>query len=794
MFKKNMFKINSIKEMKLKNHNWIFIAFIALFLVATLKYVIHGEGYIFSTPVEDQFIDINVNSISQDIIIDEKAKWNDKSFAVYFQLESENSKKGIIHLELKQDEKVIDSCDVPVEWLTTGFNELKWLKFSKLHSGQATVIIQGKNLEDALSIGICGNIYNLPDCYSNAEDTGGTLVAKYHYNYLDISYYLRWLFYGILVILSVVSVLYCMQNNENRKEKLLRINLVASYIILVFIYDGMFYFSPTYAEIVTNYTDNAINHNFLQNILITDAGYLPLCQRLLTLLVYKIFKLSPYIGVYVLQIGAYLISGMIMSFFIKKEFSDTVDTDMRYMFCLILMMMLISDETGVFINFMTYGICILFLYFVVDSMKWSLREYILLCVWGCLSCLSKGVYVTILPFMLVCTVLFFKNYNKRDWIFVGVTSIGALLQLIYYLLRGVNWIDAADSGNVENYYLKLIFGILVDTPSAMLSIFTDKIDLLNGISFLLIIAFWIIFLYIFIKYVIMRLIKKENISRNIQLAVMMLIYIMAQSLFLRITVLGVSEYNIFSDEFWSFKTSYIGNRYQNMIFIAVFIIYILLLKIIKEKKGKKYQYYGMIILTIIVSISNLRLQIKGIGNDNYSGRSSYLLDVTAEVDLLKNIEDVECRVVPIQPNNWIYGKGANYYCFGDDYYNWMDSKDMASATDVGIQESTEPWTGKLTLTDYSNVNTNANIWQIFIVKNNLINNSNYKIVLYDKNDEVIMQKSQDNIKYQNLTSFTFNQAINNVAKIQVLDENEKHVFIQNTMYIVTDKNSPLMKK
>ena len=186
MFKKNMFKINSIKEMKLKNHNWIFIAFIALFLVATLKYVIHGEGYIFSTPVEDQFIDINVNSISQDIIIDEKAKWNDKSFAVYFQLESENSKKGIIHLELKQDEKVIDSCDVPVEWLTTGFNELKWLKFSKLHSGQATVIIQGKNLEDALSIGICGNIYNLPDCYSNAEDTGGTLVAKYHYNYLDI--------------------------------------------------------------------------------------------------------------------------------------------------------------------------------------------------------------------------------------------------------------------------------------------------------------------------------------------------------------------------------------------------------------------------------------------------------------------------------------------------------------------------------------------------------------------------------------------------------------------------------
>lgn len=761
-----------------------FATLLLIFLIGTFKYIANGETYIFSTPsVADNMIALNENIISQEIIIDEKALWNNKSYSVYFSFEKKEDMEGHIRLELTQNGVTVDTYDLPASWLKNEFNELKWLKFSKLKAGKATVILKGVNLNYPIYAELCDNVYNIPNCYLNNADSGYTLVQMYHYNYTNFAYKLGIGLFILLILLSSTSFYLCAINNERTlNATVLRINLILSYMILVFAYDCSLYFNPTWAEAVTDFMHNAINKSLTKNILIPDAEYLPLFQRLISVFCFKILNLSPYVGLFVIQILGYFISGWIFSFFIKKEFSNVLDVKFRYMLCLLLMILVISKETGAFINFITYGIFIIFLYFVLDSDKWSKAEFVFFCIWGCLSCLSKGVYVTIFPYFVVCLILFYKNFSKRDKVFITVCSLASFLQLIFYLQVATDrWIDATNSSNTEHYYLKLLLEIFIDTPNRLLEVFTDKISIFDGISLPIIAVFWGTFIYYFIKEVIYKYIRKENINRNSQLIFMMIIYIMAQSLFLRITVYGINVHDIISDEFWEFNNYGIDNRYQILIFAAISVGFIILMQIIRKSKWKNANYVAFIILTICICIANPRLQLKGMGNDNYSGNTSLMADMTTEAFLLKDLEETKCRIVPIQPNHWTYTKNALCYCFGTNVFDWFNR--------VTTIASTEPSAGNLVLSNYPNVNTNANIWQVFIKKSNLINNSNYQIVLYDSLGNILLKQKQDNTKYQKLTSFTFESGINNISRIQIIDNEGGQVYIENAMYIVTSEES-----
>ena len=92
----------------------------------------------------------------------------------------------------------------------------------------------------------------------------------------------------------------------------------------------------------------------------------------------------------------------------------------------------------------------------------------------------------------------------------------------------------------------------------------------------------------------------------------------------------------------------------------------------------------------------------------------------------------------------------------------------------------------------SEINNEAEIVQIFIKKNCLVNNSRYKIVISDENSNILVEQNQDNSEYQMLTSFTFSEGIKHAEKIRVLDKNGKEVHLENAMYIVTNADNPLL--
>lgn len=785
---------DNLKGVAKDGKNIILACFLIIFLLATWKYVKDGETYEFQTPTTENFIDLSGSVVSQEIIIDELADWKDRSYAVYFHLSAGADVKETIHLELSQNGEVVESADVNVGWLSEGFNALKWLDFSNLDAGTYRLSISGK-LSQPLYVELCDNTYNIPNCYVNGEDTGATLVQRYHYNYSNTPYKIGIALFIALIAICVVTFWLCCTKKEDAAW-FLRISLIATYIILAYEYDSTLFFQPTGYEAITNFMHNSINQSWWNCLHIADAGYLPLVQRLIAIFIYNFLNITPYVGAFLMQMSAFVLTGIILSFFAKKQFSDVLDIRSRWILSVILMTFVLSNEesgssgyeASFFINFMVFGVYIFFLYFLVESGKWSKMEFFVICIWTFLQCASKGVSVTLLPFCIVCFILFYRNYSKRDKILLASCAAGALLQFCYYFGYGVHlldWVDQTNSAGGEFYYLKLFLGILVDTPNWLLSPFSNMVTLLNGIAVPIIIGFWVLIICLFTRTIILKVYHKENLERESCAFFMMILYIMAQSVFLRITITGVERDDILNDNFWIFHNLF-PDRHSMTIVLAVATAFIAVLHVVEKRQNNKNNLLMLVAILLLVCIVNPRMQLKGIGNDDYKKSSVFFAGNNSEVSLLKGIQDIECRIVPMIYNRWVgwtYNKNAVAYCFGSDEFKWG----------LGVTASEEPQKGELSLGNYENVDTSVPIWQVFVNKNCLVNTDEYAVILRDGKGNVLLKQEQDNTKYQRIASFTFDKGVGNVSSIQIVDGNGDSVWLDNTMYIVTKSGENLIK-
>lgn len=782
---------DKIRIWSTKNKKEIFFVLaILMFILATFKYVSKGQAYTVEIGWADEKIELANHVVTQDILIDSKAVWSHYSYSVYFYVE-DKIEEGCVEAVLLQDGSRIGTVKIKPVYLKTGWYTLDGFDYSKLEPGTAAIQYTATDIKSPVYLGTRQNIYNIPNCKINGEETASTLVQRYHINYNNKEYKLRLIVYGIFVLLTLFAAYVVLNREDNKKNaNFVRLILVITLCCLTFIYDSSLFMSPTWAEEVTNFMSVGFNKSIKDNILVTDAGYLPLFQRLVALFSIKILHLKAYISLYAMQLIAYAVTGIIISFFVKTQFKQYFGLNDRYLLSLIFMMLVINKESGAFINFIVYGIAIIFFYFLVDSAEWSRLEYISICIFSCLATMSKGSYVTVLPFMILCLLMFFRNYTRRDIIFSIVCAAGALQQLIYYLANGADWVDKNEYSEMNGYYLKLAIQSLIDVPNRLLSVFTDKINIFNGISIFIIFFFWIAVFVLFKKEVLKKWILKERIDKKVQLVFMALIYITAQSLFLRITVLGVKSVNVVHDDFWIFDNLGIDGRHHVQIFIVTAMLFVVLVRWGEERKIQRFKETAIGIMLVCIVLSQARFQIKGIGNDNYVAARTKFSELDAEVELFRKYETNDVLLIPIQPNKhnigWKYVKNADIYCFGNDINAWSAEQPVVLDESWKVQciESDEPWKGSLALGNY-NVNHECGIYQVFIKKQNLLKSSNYQIVLYDTSGNEIYRQYQDNGRYQLITSFTFEKPLSNIGTIVILDGDGNRVYIENSLYVIT---------
>lgn len=207
-----------------------------------------------------------------------------------------------------------------------------------------------------------------------------------------------------------------------------------------------------FGENATNFFYHAFESNLLTNIYATDAGYLPWTQRILAVMLVKVFniiELYPFVsqGIAILLIAVF---SSLVNFSVFKKLNPSA----LIRFIIGIALGLISDfELNVFINFIYYGALFLLFAIIINKEKLSRPLLIIVSLGAALIMLSKGQFISFVPlFMLMAFIHFRKRQNKSLFFYLSVIIAG-ILQLIVMMS------NAPENSSSLNILLLPYYGI-----------------------------------------------------------------------------------------------------------------------------------------------------------------------------------------------------------------------------------------------------------------------------------------------------------------------------------------------
>lgn len=697
-----------------------------------------------------------------------------------------NASGGGLRLSLTQDEELIGEYDLDAADIQFGtWIELDGFDYSKLNAGEAVIEINAANLEGTVGIESTDNRYNLPNCLLNGEDADKTLVQRYHFHWDNLEYKIRQACYGLLAALMLALLFLIIKKEETPGVcRIAQGLLIGCGLTLCYLRSSTLFLQPVWAEAVTNFSNYALNEGFFENLSISDAGYLPLIQRLIALFLIQGLKMPVYFAVMAMQAIAYVTANYIWTFFVKINFKGYMSLKQRVVCSLLLILQMnSSSETSAYINFVTYGIYIIILYFLAEG-TWSRTQTVAISIASFFICLSKGYYVVMLPFMFVCLVLFYEEYNKQEKCFIITCMAGAELQLLYYLqLDSARWLDSRGASGEPGYLLKLVLESIRDIPMMFCEALGQSITALNGIAILITAAFWLGTLYLFYKEVFRRHLRKEKTELAVRNLFMCIFAVAVNVVFFKVTAEGVEKADITS-AIWDFRSVVISFRYPAFKYMPVWAAYLLLIRFAGQKK-KSYQRIAVSALVLCVALGNGMLQIRGIDNDNALTSRGSLKTTYASASMLKGFEDAECRAALIQPNRWVYLKNAKIYCVGTNCLS------LSSVTDTFPGDVSG---GGVSFAAMPEVNKDCGIWQVFAARNNLVSGDKYTLLLKDGDGNILKAAEEDSDEVKTAVTFTLDEPVSGVCEVEIVDEEGNRVWIQNGLYFVVKKTEDMRNR
>lgn len=257
-----------------------------------------------------------------------------------------------------------------------------------------------------------------------------------------------------------------------------------------------------FAETGTNFFAIAYEKSFLQNIIATDAGYIPLLERLIAVILVKGLHLTTYFVIAAQLIAVFFVA-LFSSIITLKVFRNIFPSDLLR-FILALSIGLIPEyELLTFINFPYYGFVPVFLLLFIDKEKLKLQNLVLLFCFLILLILSKPHFLLFLPvFMFVS----FFAYKMRLWktaLFYGGAIIALLLQIVSVLFHPL----AFHVTNIHRPFFKKIAEIIYAITSMYKHAFFNDHLFYSIPGFLIFLILLSVVLIFFIK------IQLKNINR-----------------------------------------------------------------------------------------------------------------------------------------------------------------------------------------------------------------------------------------------------------------------------------------
>lgn len=772
----------------------LIVAFI-LFLISLSRYCMHGEPRTVMSDDSEQFgLSLyDGMEIEQTLTITEEMDWRQGEYSLLFApiiVENGETADSEIQFRLEQNQEILDEEVISLSDLASMQKLLDGpldegvyvsipLDFTKLSEGRAILSLTIEGVAEGEVSLVCGvDYYGFGETIVNGNSLGMTLFQKYDYHIINDEYQLRLLCY-ILVVLCMIILCFLLIGKEESKKRCYAVFaiLTGMFLAIFYIYDSSVMLEPTYAEAVTNFMKFAREESFLKNFLITDAGYLPLFPRLITLLFIKVLRLPAADALYFMQMTACILCSMMWAFFCLYPFKKYVSLPLRVIFCMLVMAVCFHQETLFFTNFPYWGILLILLIMLSDMKAWSKVEFWTLTGFGALICLSKGAYAVILPFMLLYLCFFYSELDKRQKIY-GFSMAGtAFLQILYSFGGsgdGGNWIRAEQLGQVS-YLLKLLCKSFVDIISYLCIWLGEYIRKLGAAFGIIAMAAVILLIVGFVKKLVIPKFHKEKVDEKWMHFYTMFLFLAITAVFYRVTTKVVSDS---WTEVFSATYEQIGNKYEIFCDVAGLLLLMLgisympgMMEKIKYEKNLVYngQNIGVAILFMVFCITSPRLSLAGFCEVEVSDSRTYSGALNVSWSQTKDIIDRDAFFIPVRGDWWSYSRNITVYQVGTETF-FEESK----GTNLGMME--EGYHSFYTLEDGM---PSENLIEVWIHRPNRITGTPYQIRLLDAQGNILQEVPQFGGTCNSKAGFVLDVPVNGVKTIQFFDCDGNEIYIDD---------------
>lgn len=708
-----------------------FLAGMLLFLLVLSRYIVNGEpvdvrssiqgtGSEAAEGIAETAALYDDREIVQPLTVPAESSWRQGYYALFFS-ESDRDSEGELILTLEQGERQ-DTRRILLREIQGGeWTSLRGLPFEKLESGPAALYLRTEGVAAGeLEIAAGPDHYGFGNFSLDGNVQQTTLAQAYHYHITGTEYTVRLVCYGVVLLCVAVLVFLVLVYGRavtadpveieairqradgagawhlpagGKRAGLRQIGgngiyliafgvLTVLFMAVIYVIDSSIYLEPTYAEAVSNFLHFAREEKLTANLLIADAGYLPLLPRLITLFYVKLLRVPSAWALYFMQATACLLCSMVWAFFVLPPFRGLMRFPNRILWCLLVMMTCFCEETLFFTNHAYWGIYLLLLLLAARLEDFPAWIYAVLLGSGALICLSKGTYAVMLPLTVLYLVFFWKSIGGRDRLFACVTGGASLLQLFYSFSGqgdGGGWIDAASMGQAD-YWLRLCGRLAVEFGAALLAPFGE---ILGQVSFAGIAAAAVGTAVLvalaagFVLHVLFPLFHGKRIDRPRISFYTTAMFLLIVSAFFLVTVKRVPDS---WEAVAKIKAVQMGGKYEIFSNVGFYMLLVTGCALVREKTeagrggfrvkipDAVTEAYGVLLLLVFFCLTNPVMRLTGWAGAETSDGRVYAGGINTAWQDGKAMISESSFFLPVRGEYWAYSRNCNLYQVGTAFY------------------------------------------------------------------------------------------------------------------------------
>ncbi|MBI5207394.1 MAG: hypothetical protein HY934_06335 [Candidatus Firestonebacteria bacterium] len=187
--------------------------------------------------------------------------------------------------------------------------------------------------------------------------------------------------------------------------------------------------TEVYAEAGTNFFANAYTNDVWTNLTAHDAGYLPLFQRIISLIVLKVFGITKNFP-YVVQFISLFFIAFFSSIINLRSFRSLIESDAIRFIAGITIGLYPSYEVFTFVNYGYFGASFILFMMYYDKENLKLSIYIPILILNFLLFVVKPHFLVFVPFYIFLLIYSITKKQIKNIMYYASGIISAILQYI----------------------------------------------------------------------------------------------------------------------------------------------------------------------------------------------------------------------------------------------------------------------------------------------------------------------------------------------------------------------------